>query len=368
LASIQHPASLNALQQYRQARSILRHTSRASNPAWYQDALDLDFQLHIRLDGSQITAFYFNRKKAQWTAGPSFTDEILRDASKLEALLTEILKHSRSQKASSLGVILHVADEFATAELKRELNNPAALPELRETATYNPASIIEDASILTDQASWRVIPYPATGGEVMATTVTISRKYADILTAFRNAGNQANFPIITQALSAPLVALMGLPQSLKFTPGKAFVAILQYQWFTALAFFNEHADLRLIRTLQHQNHGLPERSRRRAIATTSAALEFDEPDLFLMPLGMNVDPELEENLSLAFPSSRVDVVKPVAIDGIPVWCPELSIAAIPNANEPTTTSNTFTILRTEKWALQDFLPSSLSDLEIRFTE
>jgi hypothetical protein len=156
---------------------------------------------------------------------------------------------------------------------------------------------------------------------------------------------------------------MGLPQSLEFRPGKAFVAVLQYECFTALAFFNEHADLRLIRTLQHQNHELSERSRRRAIATTSAALEFDEPDLLLMPLGMNVDPLLEENLSLAFPSSRVEVVKPIAIDGIPTWCPEPTIAAIPSANDSANISNTFATLRSEKWALQDFLPSPKETIE-----
>ena len=363
MAPIQHPASLNALQKYRQARSILRHTSRASNPAWYLEALDLNFQLHIRTDGSRISAFYFNRKKAQWTAGPSFSDDIIRDASKLEPLLAEILKFARSEKHSSLGVILHIADEFATAELKRELNNPAALPELRDSAINNPASIIEDASISVDQASWRVLPYPAVGGEVIATTVTISRKYSDFLTAFRNTGENANFPIITQALSSPLVALMGLPQSLDFTPGKAFVAVLQYEWFTALAFFNDHAELRLIRTLQHQGHGLPERTRRRAIATTSAALEFIDPDLLILPMGANVDTELEENLRTTFINSRVEVVKHNPTDGVPEWCPEPAISSFIATTESAAISTTFTMLRTEKWALQDFLPSPKETIE-----
>lgn len=357
MAHIQHPASLGALQKYRQACSILRHTSRADNPAWYQEALDLDFQLHIRPDGSQISAFYFNRKKDQWTKGPHFSDDILRDATKLESVLTEILQHSRAEHATALGVILHIADEFATTELKRELDNPATLPDLRETAIHDPASIIEDASILADQASWRVLPYPATGGEVMATTVTVSLKYANFLASFRHAGEHANFPIVSHALSAPLVALMSLPRSIELTPDKAFVAILQYEWFTTLAFFNEQADLRLVRTLQHHRHGLPERARRRAIATTCAALEFVDPDLFVIPLSVNADLELKDNLHLAFIHSRVDIVKSNPIDGIPDWCPEPAIATTPPSNEEAIISNTFTMLRTEKWALQDFLPS-----------
>ena len=84
LATFQHPASLNALQQFGQACSILRNTTRASNPAWYQDALELNFQLHIRPDGPQISTFYFDRKKGQWSNGPALSEEILHDSAKLE--------------------------------------------------------------------------------------------------------------------------------------------------------------------------------------------------------------------------------------------------------------------------------------------
>ena len=148
MATFQHPKSLNALQQFRQACSILRNTTRARNPAWYQAALDLNFQLHIRPDGAQFSAFYFDRKKSQWTAGPLITEGILQDSSKLDPLLAEILRHSRANGATSLGVVLHIADEFATTELKPELDNPAALPDLRDAAVSDPASILEDLSLI----------------------------------------------------------------------------------------------------------------------------------------------------------------------------------------------------------------------------
>ena len=67
-------------------------------------------------------------------------------------------------------------------------------------------------------------------------------------------------------------------------PEKPFVSILQYPWFTVLAFFNEHADLKLIRTLQHR--GMRQASNfRNALFTTSASLEFMDPDLFHHPSG-----------------------------------------------------------------------------------
>jgi hypothetical protein len=364
LATFQHPASLNVLQQFRQACSILRNTTRASNPAWYQDALDLGFQLHIRPDGPQISAFYFDRKKALWSQGPSLTEEILDDSSKLESVIADVLRYVRANGATSLGLVLHVADEFATTELKPELDNPAALPELRDAAINDPASILEDSSILASQATWRVIPYPAAGSEVIGTTVTLSRQHEALFATLRKVGAQANFPIITHALSAPLIAVMGLTNLLKPTPGKPFVGILQYPWFTALAFFNEHADLRLIRTLQHRGVRRPTNFRN-ALTTTNASLEFVDPDLFLLPLGQDVDTTLEASLRVTFTASRVEVLRHPAIEGIPDFCPEPAIAAnSPGITTPTATSHTFTVLRDEKWALQDFFPTPKEIVEI----
>ncbi len=363
MATFQHPASLNVLQQFGQACSILRNTSRASNPAWYQGALDLDFQLHVRTDGTRISVFYHDRKKGLWSPGPSITEEAFFDPTRLESFAAEAIRTAGSKGATSIGLILHIADEFSTSELKPELDNPASLPDLRDAAITDPASILDDSSIPADQASWRVLPYPAAGSEVMGTTVTLSHQYASVVAGLRHAGEKANFPVIVESLSAPLVTVMGLAGVLTPTEGKPFVAILQYPWFTALAFFNEHADLRLIRTLQHR--GVRRATNlRHALATTSASLEFIDPDVFLLPLGENVDTTLEANLRIGFSTSRIEqILLPVA-DGIPAWCPEPTVAATKNTVSARTNSHTFTILRDDKWALQDFLPAPKESVDI----
>lgn len=331
---------------------------------WYQDALDLTFQLHIRADGASISAFYFDRKKGTWTVGPTLNDEVLHDPAKLDAIIAEALRFSRSNGATALGIILHIADEFATTELKPDLNNPAALPDLRETAISDPGSILEDSSIQADKAVWRVIPYPAAGSEVIGTTVTLTRQYAPFFNTIREFSEKENFPIISHALSAPLVAIMGLSKSIQPTPGKPFVAILQYPWLTVMAFFNEHSDLRLIRTLQHRGLRRPTNFRN-ALATTNASLEFVDPDIFLHPLGSNVDTTLDADLKFTFYNSRVEVIQSAQIEGVPSWCPELAISALP---EPAAvlgiSSHTFTILREEKWSLQNFLPTPREIVEI----
>lgn len=364
MATLSHPASLNALQQFSQACSILVDTTRATNPAWYQEALELNHQLHIRCDGAQVSCFYFDRKKNLWAQGPSIPPEIVEEPGKLDGLIAEVLRNSKAAGATSLGVILHVADEFSTTELKPELDNPAALPDLRQASYTDPASILEDSSIIADQASWRVVPYSAAGSDVIATTVSLTKQHTAFLSTFRQFGEKENFPIITHALSAPLVAMMGLTQAVKPTPGRSFAAILQYPWFTTMAFFNEHADLRLIRTLQHR--GVRRATNfRNALNTTCASLEFVDPDIFLVPLGQEIDSTLEANLRITFTTSRVEQARLPKVDGLPEWAPELVFATTPPpASAATTTSHTFTILREEKWALQDFLPTPKEIVEI----
>ena len=314
------------------------------------------------MDGASISTFYHDGKKSQWSIGPTLNDEILQDPTKLESITAEALRLARSNGSTALGVILHIADEFATTELKPELDNPGALPEIRDAAIFEPSSILEDSSIQSDLASWRVIPYPAAGSSVIGSTITVSKQYNPLFTMFRQTGENENFPIITHALSAPLVTIMGLNQAVEPTPGKAFVVILQYSWFTALAFFNEHSDLRLIRTLQHRGLRRPTNFRN-ALATTNASLEFIDPDLFLVRLGASVDTTLDADLRVTFTASRVEVVQPCAVEGIPSWCPEPVISAAP-ATAAKFTSHTFSILNEDKWALQNFLSTAKEVVEI----
>jgi hypothetical protein len=358
-----HPSSLNTFQRFRQAGVISKTTTRSTNQAWYKEALELNLQLHLRMDGVTIISFYHDHVKGRWSNGPALTEEALYDSVKLASFVSETLRYAKTNGATSLGVILHIADEFAISELKPELDSPGALSELRLAAITDPGSILQDTSITSDQASWRVLPYPAGGSVAIGTVVTVSQHYAPLFKLLRETGEAENFPIITHALSAPLVALLGLSETIQPTAGKSFVAILQYPWFTTLAFFNGHSDLRLIRTLQHRGLRRPTNFRN-SLATSNAALEFVDPDLFLVPLGSNVDATLASDLQASFTASRVEVVEQIPRERMPTWCPEPMIAVQSLVEATAKTSLTFQILREEKWALQNFLPTPPEIAEI----
>jgi len=363
LNTLVHPASLNPFQQYRQACSLLRGTSRARLPAWYQNALELDFQIHIRHDGATDRAYFYNRSKDEWSEAPLISEATLSDDDAASAYALQILKHVRSLKGTSLGVVLHIADEFATAELNPDLDNPADLKDLRETAFNNPEEILDDSSVPADQASWRVLPYPAAGSDVIGTTISLSRRLEHFVAAIRKVGDEKNFPIITHTLSAPLVSMSGLHSVIRKDSGKPAVAILQYPWFTVIAFFNEHLDLRLVRTLQHRGTPRP-LNFRHALSTTNASLEFLEPDFYVVPLAEKVDLKIPEDLKRTFPDSHVQTVSFPVPASVPEWAPEVILSLEPAPQETEPLSHTFGALRDEKWFLQDFLPPGKEEIEL----
>ncbi|MFD2257782.1 hypothetical protein ACFSSA_13960 [Luteolibacter algae] len=364
MSSFEHPTSLNVFQRFRQACEIHRESSRASQAAWYQNALELDMQLHISVDGTRIESFFYNRSKNEWSDGPAINDELFVDPEQISVFAAQLQKYVRASKGNSVGVVLHIADEFATAELKQSLDNPAALSELRETAYHNPGEILDDSSVPPDQGSWRVLPYPAAGSEVIATTISLTRSLEFFTVGLRNYGNDHNFPIITQALSAPLIAIMGLPSIIDFGGEKPVVAIMQYPWFTAMAFFNEHGDLRLLRALQHRGLRRPSNFRH-AVLATNAALEFVDPDIHILPLGDEIDPKLVEDLQKSFPESMVKLTSYPVVEPLPSWLPEPMLAVQSPPDEvPESMSQTFKMLLVERWPHQDFLPALREAAEV----
>lgn len=362
MVAYQHPEELNPLQRYRQASAILRGTSRASNDGWYANPLDLDFQLHLRIDGETVTSHLFHKPTGEWKPGPEIDDDYFRDPTKISAVAEQLVSLARKAGLHAAGVVLHVADEFATTEIKPELDNPGALTELRDTIISDPASVLDDSSLSAEDHSWRLVPYPAPGSGSIATAVTLSKQAGPAVEAFRQYGIAHNFPIVTLSVSAPLLALLTLPVLRPEVGERPFLAVLPYSVFTVLAFFNEHGDLRLLRTLQHRGQRRPS-NLRHAASTTAAALEMATPDIYVLPLSGEADPQLVSDIGVVFESSQITEIDWSSTD---FSSPEAEVAPEPmiasklheEIDTPMASSHTFTTLRADGWATQDFLPVS----------
>ncbi|GAA5484418.1 hypothetical protein [Haloferula sargassicola] len=367
MVSHQHSSELNLLQQYRHTASLLHGTSRATNSGWYTAPLQHDFQLHLRFDGDTLTCRAWSRTTDTWGPGPEIRQELLGHPDQLALFAKQLVSLARGAGASSAGVILHIADEFATTEINPDLDHPGALPELREAVVSDPKSVLHDASLTLDEHAWRLIPYPAAGSEAIATAVTLSRGFEPFLSQLREYGNSQNFPILTLATSAPLLALLTLVELKTTALEKPFLAVLPYTRFTLLACFNEHGDLQLLRTLQHRGQKRPS-NLRHAAATTATALEMASPEVLILPLNGSADPQLETDLRTVFPDSvlhQVDWSETPFREPYPGVSPEMLAAVRGEADEslPLQASHTFSTLRADGWATQDFLPVPAQEAE-----
>jgi hypothetical protein len=368
LVAYQHPAGLNPLQRFRQAGSVLRGTSRADNAAWYRSALELDFQLHLRADGNRVDSRLFDRRSGQWITGPQLSEAHATDLTLVPAFALEAIRLAQAAKADSIGVILHLADEFATSELKPELDNPGALTELRNSIESDPKSILDDSSVSATESSWRLIPYPAAGSEAIATTVCLSRSWGAFLDELRKTGEEKNFPVITRAVSAPLVCLLALPELKRDEVTRPLIAVLPYARFTLLAFFNEHGDLRLLRTLQHRGQRRPT-NLRHAASTTAAALELADPEVYLLSTGDITDPQMAADLQLVFPAASIREIDWAGTPYVAAAAgtgpePQIAASLATPPETPLASSHTFGVLRSDGWAVQDFLPVSKDVAEV----
>ena len=357
-----HPAELNALLQYRQAGTFFNRTSRAKNPAWYQGALDLDFQLHIRTDGAGVAVFLYDRREDLWAHGPALAESQLLDPEAMTAYVSEAVKHALSAGGKALGVVLYMADEFSLTEINPHLVDRDAIGQISEALVTDPASVLAD-SVSPDQSSWRLLPYFSPASPSIATAVTISRRHQPVLAALSALGEAEDFPIITLALSAPLIALLGIPGTVKASPGRPSTVILQYPFFTDLAFFDGNSDLLLVRTQLHRGLRRPPNFHH-AISTTIASLELADPDIFVFPLGENIDRTLTGDLKQIFGNSHLEEVALANAGTLPPWCAECLISTrIPEPDEPLP-GITFQALREGGWAFQNFLPPAPEVAEV----
>jgi len=361
------PDSLNSLQRFMQARRALTATTRASHPGWYLDATELHHQVHLRVDGESLTGWSYLRKTNTWTFLGEVSPQILVNGSEERAeFIAKTLENQRGQGATCLGVVLHVGDEFAITEINPEAINPDELPDLRETIIYDPASVLDDSTLIGQEISCRLFPLPAnqaTGS--FAAAVTHSTRHSGLLSAFRQAGEEENFPVRTMGLSAPLLALCALPFLLVEPIQKPFLAVFHYPLFTILAFFSRHGELAGLRSLPH--HGQRRSGNLRQAATAAAAvLEMADPNICVVPMASFSCDAVVADLKQAFPLSPVEMLpwrESAAIiqrGNLPLECLAAS-EALAAANSPLSNNETFSILSGDGWAQQDFLPPTLEE-------
>jgi hypothetical protein len=365
VVSYQHPEGLNPWRRFRQAARIFLTTSRASNAGWYQSALESDFQVHLRTDGNRFDCLIYDRRSGEWQQGPPFTGEILTDEAATAEFSLRLLDLAVEAGAKAMGVVFHHAEDFATAELRKELDLKENLATIREEIEKDPKLVIADNSVSSEDNSWRVLPYA--GPAESAAAIGVSRRWSPFLAALRNAGASRNFPVVTQALSGPLIALLSLAEFKRSDLDRPFVAILPYPRFTLVGFFDSLGNLLLLRSVQHRGQRGPV-NLRQVLASTAAALEMTGPDIDFIPTDAAAEQQILEDLGLVSQDEIPGVYRyPNAAPASGLLVPlEFRVATTLDSvvGTPLGESRTFSSFRSDGWAAQDFLPPSPADREV----
>lgn len=353
----------NFLKDYSYARSLLKNTSRGKNPDWYRDAHLLSNQLHLFETGTRYTAYYWNETSNEWQLVNALPGKV--DPSVLEEYLQYLQLEVFPSSCRSLGVVLHLNQEASVFEFpNQDWNEVQAGSTLSELIRSNPSLVLQDRTLAESNMTFRVFPTPAsphvaTSGCAVAT----SRRGEELLAAFREVGNETNFPIQTSGLSSPLLLLARLPRTLGVQE-KAFCIMLRFDEFSFFGFYTVAGELIVLRSIKHANKQLPH-TLESTLTTTAASVELSDMELKVFDCRAQKTPALDTELGGVLFNLSYQVFVPPASEELPLPI-ELSTFQIEDDNPGLVFSETETFGTniSEGYHLQDFLSPSDQELDL----
>lgn len=373
------PASASPLQLHRQAKRILRSTSRAKEPDWYRRAHELNLQWHLWIGAHTGVSAIYNRQLKLWWEGPdlpplSFEPGEEGEGPRLsegsQQALHETLQSLFANKefgggkvSRSLGIVIHLAEGMRVRNLAPDFAADADFDTLNELLITAPEVAIGDDTLDSQEGMWRLVPLVGVNeGERRSFAVQIPSKLKLLAQELRRYGERSNQPVLVETRCAPLEALSALshvhPALLAPDQGPS-IALLQYETMTLLFAQGSRSELLLVRPLFHR--GAPHLSPaevHEVISQTAALLNIKDPAIILASLVGLSEAELQallESYQEQYPQARtycLDVRRHEFVAKVPEGCLEMA-AAVCEAPPGLDESPQRKAFR-EKWTWQDF--------------
>lgn len=258
MLSISDPCELKAADIYRQARTVASKTSRGTDSNWYRGPDELPCQWHLWFDGGrEVCSAIFSRLENRWQPGPTLPLANLTTSEGVSELLGEFLSPTYfPQRPKALGVILHIADEFALAEVAPGVESSGEGGEDFRVVRYNliddPKEVLADREVSTDSTSWRLLPFwGGNPGQPRSVAIALSRSRETFLQTLLTCGEDLRLPIRVAVTSAPVETLAAIPLLEPGLKGGCLIAI-PYLKYTAVFAINGAGELRTVRSLSHR--------------------------------------------------------------------------------------------------------------------
>lgn len=260
--TITDPCELKAADIYRQACTVASKTSRGTDSHWYRVPEELPWQWHLWFDGGrEVCSATFSKLHQRWQPGPALPLANLTTGEGVSEILGELMSTTYFQeKPKALGVILHVADEFALAEIAQAGEVVGEIGDDFQILRYNlvddPREVLADRDVSVDSNVWRLLPFwGAAPGQPRCTAVTLSRSREAFLQKLLACAEELRMPVRVAVSSAALECLAALPLLRPSLEGGSLVAIGFYK-FTAVFAISATGELRTARSLTHRGGSL----------------------------------------------------------------------------------------------------------------
>jgi len=258
MLNIVDPSELTPAGIYRQACLVNSKTSRGTDRGWYQDPLELPCQWHLWFDGGrEVRSATYSRNENVWRPGPILSLATLTTGAGAAEFLQDLLNAENfGQRPRALGVILHVADEFALAELIQGNETAGGGAEDLGILHYNliedPCEVLVDREISVATTSWRLLPFWGAGpDQERCTAIALGRTREAFLRNLIELGTEWKLPVRVAVTPAPMEALAALPLLQPRAEGGRLVAVI-YLKFTAVFSVTPAGELRSVRSLLHR--------------------------------------------------------------------------------------------------------------------
>jgi hypothetical protein len=373
----------NPLKIYRQAKKILKSTSRAKNADWYKRAHDLQLQWHLWVGSSEVVSAIYSGSTNQWFEGPAIpaisfdVDENniptgLDDHSRnqLHELLRQILgsKHFGG-KPKSLGVVFHLADALRVRDLAPEFaadNNFEALDTLLAS---DPGIALGDDSVAPEDGFWHIFPLLGNkDSDKLSVAVQVSSQYKFMVDELKGYGELRNIPVITEVLSAALEGVASLPLLIPERGSFATtISLIQFEAFTLLCANGKKGEILMLRPLPHRSGTtLSPNEYSDLIANTAALLDLKDPDIVAVSMSGIPSTEHRELFTIYLeqnPDAKLHVVNAKdneAVENIPSG--RFEFAFITGDWKSKNLPDIPLLQAKDKWAIQDFCGESPEEI------
>ncbi|TDU70882.1 hypothetical protein EI77_02000 [Prosthecobacter fusiformis] len=378
MLNITDPCELKAADIYRQARTVASKTSRSTDSHWYRVPEELPWQWHLWFDGGrEVCSATFSKQHNRWQPGPTLPLANLTTGEGVNEVMGELMSSRYFQdKPKALGVILHVADEFALAEIAQVGEAVGEAGDDFQILRYNliddPREVLADREVSTEANSWRLLPFwGATAGQPRCTAVTLSRSREAFLQTLLSCAEDLRIPVRTAVTNAAVESLASLPLLRPDMAGGCLVAFAFYK-FTAVFAIGLSGELQTVRSLSHRGGSPVPTAYGDILWNMALGAELDTPKVLLVSAQASVLQAAAQELEMYSLTRQViefetlNLSEHPALTGIPGFRPEFLIydtAAVEQVRTGKTKlaqSNTFKALWSS-WARQSFMDTARLD-------